>query len=818
MGNRTGARPRKGPSPRLTQSLHTLTSTPALAQACPSGADPALPSPRAGRGSPSVAEVSLSSLTRPPPAGHEPRGAQPRLRPAIALWALLAAARSALMVAPEPGGPSLWALQLPLLLGGGLAIVLGARGHRQAAVLTALLGTLATALPQTVFGGGMHSAYAAELWLTGFVAAMMLRRRWAVGLLAAPVGLTLAELLSGGALLPPPMWSPSRWQAAFFAFEAISVAIFVGAYRSSELTTAAQGADELAAALRAASGELRQVRARELERTHHQAMIARLAREALAPEAQRRKTAMLHPGQLDVEVGNVLRELCTGAARTLSVPGCMVVCPGPERRWPVVAAYGPRTEALDELGLSELLDVFFASQQPLSPPEIEGQPASLAALGLQISHITPIRGSDQPWGLLLVFQGSEASPLSSQARFLLHNVAQLASAVLINASVNEALRQKELQLARAQRMEPIGMLAGGIAHDFNNYMQVVLMYTGALKESLSERPEDLADLSEIETAAHRAAAVAKLILDYGRRREPCRRVLDLNELVATVSSGFRKLIGEHIEIELHPSPTPALAQIDPDEFNQVLLNLVVNARDAMPRGGTLRLRVQTDSSARQARLIVQDSGAGMSPETLARIFEPFFTTKGEDRGTGLGLSMVDSLVRGWGGTVQARSTLGVGTEFEISLGLQRCPQVEAAEGARPTPGAARPGGGPTILVVEDDPAVRAAVTETLRLGGYRTLEAGDCVEALRLAAGGDVRLLLTDVMLPGMTGMELFSTMKGSSACLSVLYMTGYSAAELARSARSGAAPPSEVLTKPFRASTLLTHIEQQLMQQPSAH
>lgn len=722
------------------------------------------------------------------------------------------------MCIPQTGAPSLWGLQLPITLGGGLAVLLGARGHRQAAVLTVLVGTLASALPQTVFGGGMLSAYAIQLWLTAFVAVMMLGPRWASAFAAVPVALSLAELVTDGPFVRAPLWTAHRWQATYFAAEAVSVAVFVSLYRMSELSTAAAAADGLSARLQAATAELHLVHARDLERTQHQAMIARLAREALAPEAQRRACAMLRHDQLDVEVANVLRELCTGAARTLNVPGCLLVVPGEGRRWPVVAAYGHRTDSLDQIGANDLLDAFFAASQPLRPPEAEGQPAALSALGLRLSHIVTVAGTDQPWGLLLVVEGSDGGPLHSQARLLLHNVAQLASAVLINASVNEALRQKELQLARAQRMEPIGLLAGGIAHDFNNYMQVVLMYTGGLREALADRPDDLADLKEIETAATRAAAVARLILDYGRRREPCRRTVDLNELVATASQGFRKLIGEHIEVELQPSPGPAPTQLDPDEFNQVLLNLVVNARDAMPRGGKLRLTVQTDTSARQVRLIVQDSGTGIPPETLARVFEPFFTTKGEERGTGLGLSMVESLVRSWGGSVQARSELGHGTAFEISLSLQKPPPIEAPEPA-PIRAAPKPADQrPTILVVEDDPAVRAAVTETLRLGGYRTLEAGDCAEALRLAAGAEVQLLLTDVMLPGMTGVELFSTMKGTSACLSVIYMSGYSAAELARSTRSGAMNPADVLSKPFRPSTLLQHIEHQLLQQATAH
>jgi len=349
----------------------------------------------------------------------------------------------------------------------------------------------------------------------------------------------------------------------------------------------------------------------------------------------------------------------------------------------------------------------------------------------------------------------------------------------------EALRRTEEQLRHAQKMEAVGRLAGGIAHDFNNVLSVVLGYSSLLLENLDASQPMTADLAEIRKAALHATDLTRQLLLFSRQQVTEPKVLDLNETLAGMARILRRVLGE--DIELTPVSGANLGRIraDPSHAEQVIMNLVVNARDAMPRGG--KLTIETDNvelDARFARehlgsnagphvmLAVTDTGTGMDAATQSRIFEPFFTTKGAGKGTGLGLSTVFGIAQQCGGSVWVYSELGQGTTFKVYF-----PRVDAVVDAPRTlqaPATLR--GSETILLVEDQEQVRAVAAGILKRNGYHVLSASSAAEALRLGAAhaGKIHLLLTDLVMPQMSGAELANQLTTTRPELKVLCMSGY--------------------------------------------
>jgi signal transduction histidine kinase/ActR/RegA family two-component response regulator len=377
--------------------------------------------------------------------------------------------------------------------------------------------------------------------------------------------------------------------------------------------------------------------------------------------------------------------------------------------------------------------------------------------------------------------------------------------------------ERTTQLFQAQKMEAVGLLAGGIAHDFNNLLTVIL---GRAQLLLRGRPADdpLAQgLALIDMTAQRAAALTRQLLAFSRKQVLQRRVLNLNSVVAEMEKMLRPLIGEHLALVTVLDPALGPVNADPGQLEQVILNLAVNARDAMPQGGQIVLKtanVQLDAAtaARQsglqaggyAVLAVSDTGVGMDPTTQARIFEPFFTTKEPGKGTGLGLSTVYGIVQQHSGFVSVESAAGLGTTFKIHM-----PHVEAVAEA-PVAGhtlAASSRGSATVLVVEDEDEVRALAIEILRGEGYTTLAAGDGAEALRVAARhpGPLHLLLTDVVMPHVDGWELARQLSAVRPDTKVLYMTGYSEVAVAHEGVSDAI----VLQKPFTPDILASRVRE---------
>jgi two-component system, cell cycle sensor histidine kinase and response regulator CckA len=371
-------------------------------------------------------------------------------------------------------------------------------------------------------------------------------------------------------------------------------------------------------------------------------------------------------------------------------------------------------------------------------------------------------------------------------------------------------RQLEMQLRQAQKMEAIGKLAGGVAHDFNNLLSVILGHSEMLAMRLPANSPGRDSVDEIARAAERAATLTRRLLAFSCQRVVEPQVLDLNLLVADMEKMLRRLIGENVRLItiLQPGLNRVLA--DPGQIDQIIMNLAVNGRDAMPNGGRLTLQTRdleldakTQSGLRPRRyvlLAVTDTGCGMTTEVQARIFEPFFTTKGVGQGTGLGLKMVSDIVQQSGGHIVVHSLPGIGTTFKIYLpaaGELAKQPLQSRAPVKPVRSSE------TILLVEDEAAVREITALLLKSLGYRVQEASNGEEALHLARGNreKIDLLMTDVLMPGMSGNELAEVLRASDAGLKVLFLSGHSGDTLAR--HGVVHTEAAFLQKPFTLNAL---------------
>jgi two-component system cell cycle sensor histidine kinase/response regulator CckA len=374
-------------------------------------------------------------------------------------------------------------------------------------------------------------------------------------------------------------------------------------------------------------------------------------------------------------------------------------------------------------------------------------------------------------------------------------------------------RRLEERLVQSEKMESVGRLAGGIAHDFNNLLTAILGYTELLLSHRSPGDPDRSDLEEIQRAGLRAAALTQQLLAFGRKQMLVPKDVDINQAVAGLQTMLTRLIRADIELTCQLAPQPAVVRIDPIQLEQALLNLVLNARDALPAGGSIRLEVarvpqsqvevMLDSpstpAAEYVRLRVIDTGVGFSPEVRAHLFEPFFTTKEVGKGTGLGLASVYGTVRQSNGSITVDSAPGRGTAFTMYFPAVAAPRPAfAASGSQVEP----PGGRQTILLVEDEDAVRVIVTAVLRRQGYRVLEASTPALAIELFErhGPEVDLLLSDVVMPGMNGPALAQRLVAARPELRVLFISGYANLSVPIDVDN---PSVGFLSKPFQASAL---------------
>ncbi len=380
----------------------------------------------------------------------------------------------------------------------------------------------------------------------------------------------------------------------------------------------------------------------------------------------------------------------------------------------------------------------------------------------------------------------------------------------------------EEQLRQAQKMEAVGQLAGGVAHDFNNLLTAIIGNTELLLRTIELEDRRRLDVLEINRAAHRAATLTRQLLAFSRKQVLQPRIVDLNGVVAELTAMLRRIIGEHVELRLQLEPGLARVLADPGQLEQVITNLALNARDAMPSGGTLTIRTANVAEAEVlpsspesspllgplVELSVSDDGVGMDERTQARLFEPFFTTKELGRGTGLGLATVYGIVRQSGGHIRVSTRLHHGSTFTIYLPMaEGAPEPEVAAGGWSD----IPRGTGTILVVEDEDAVRYLACRVLRGVGYRVLEAGDPAAALRIVRAEEqpVHLLVTDIVMPGMSGPALAERLVAGWPDLKVLYITGYAEEAIER---QGALPAGgALLEKPFTAQQLADSVHQAL-------
>ena len=392
--------------------------------------------------------------------------------------------------------------------------------------------------------------------------------------------------------------------------------------------------------------------------------------------------------------------------------------------------------------------------------------------------------------------------------------------VVINARDVTERRSLERQLLQAQKMEAVGRLAGGVAHDFNNVLTAIFGYVGLLLYGLPTLSPLRPDLEEIRKAAERAAELTRQLLAFSRKQVLEMRVLDLNELVTDMDRLLRRLLGEDVDVATKLDPTLGAVRADAGQLEQVVVNLAVNSRDAMPEGGRLMIETRNaeldESYAREhvplqpgsyVMLALTDTGTGMSAETMSHMFEPFFTTKETGKGTGLGLATVYGIVKQSGGYVWCYSELGHGTTFKVYL-----PRVDAPVDRLPLRVGARPTrGSETVLVVEDEAGLRALIRRVLEQHGYTVLEASTADGASLLARdhAGPIHLLLADVVLPGASSRALADALVVQRADLKVLFMSGYTEDAIVH---RGVLPSnSPFINKPFSADALVAKVREVL-------
>ncbi|HEU4390171.1 MAG TPA: ATP-binding protein [Blastocatellia bacterium] len=416
-------------------------------------------------------------------------------------------------------------------------------------------------------------------------------------------------------------------------------------------------------------------------------------------------------------------------------------------------------------------------------------------------------------------QSLELGAYSQEHATSMRMAANLAAVAIENVRLLERERAKEEHLRQSLKMEAIGRLAGGIAHDFNNLLTVINGYSQVMLRTLPPDSTIRTQLEQICKSADRATSLTRQLLAFSRKQVLQPRLLELNQVVLDMNEMLRRLIGEDVELSTVLNAQSTRVVADPGQIEQVLMNLAVNARDAMPDGGKLTIETANAPLNRPAtgalsstpvdcvRLTVTDTGCGMSPETLAHIFEPFFTTKELGKGTGLGLATVYGIVRQSGGHVNVQSEPGGGTSFIIYLPLapEGLSHAEVISSAHPHPGSE------TILLAEDDEMVRHLTRDILEMSGYTVLEAGSGRDAIDLARNhrGPIHVLVTDVVMPQINGRQLADQLLQTCTGLKVLYISGYLGNSVSPESLVG--PASSFLEKPFTPEALTGKIRELL-------
>jgi signal transduction histidine kinase/ActR/RegA family two-component response regulator len=414
--------------------------------------------------------------------------------------------------------------------------------------------------------------------------------------------------------------------------------------------------------------------------------------------------------------------------------------------------------------------------------------------------------------------------LESTASTITDASGKVGKLVIVNRDITDRKRLEE-QYRQAQKMEAVGRLSGGIAHDFNNLLGVMVGFAEILQASVADSPLLADSVEEILKAGKRAGSLTRQLLAFSRQQVLEPKILELNSTIAEIEKMLRRIIGEDVQLETILDPAAGRIKADEGQIEQVLLNLAVNARDAMPSGGKLTIETRNahldDEFARRHSypikngdyilFTVTDTGVGMNAEVLAHMFEPFFTTKEKGKGTGLGLATVYGIVKQSGGYIDVASEIGSGTTFKIFLPrVDEEPISESTQKASPTVATSKQ----TILVVEDEESLLKSTCSLLRAVGYEVLEALGGSEALRISQerNRDIQVVLTDVVMPGMDGVELVQHLIAQRPSLKVIYMSGYTGQSAGRSAAFS--PDALFLMKPFTREELVRKIQDALQAQ----
>ncbi|HVA87209.1 MAG TPA: ATP-binding protein, partial [Candidatus Saccharimonadales bacterium] len=457
----------------------------------------------------------------------------------------------------------------------------------------------------------------------------------------------------------------------------------------------------------------------------------------------------------------------------------------------------------------------------------------MRARGLRSLLLTPMVARGEVLGVMTFLAFGIERQLGEREQALALAVAGRAAAALQNADLYAAAhaellgrRRAEAQLLQAQKLEAVGRLAGGVAHDFNNLLMVISGCAEFLLEDCRDDDSPRQDIMEIKRAAERGAALTRQLLTFSRNQVVRPRHVGLNALVQDMEKMLQRLIGEDVSLSISLSVEPPVAFVDPGQIEQALANLAVNARDAMPRGGQLRIgtgHAMFDASDAAMRpeivpgkyilLSVSDTGSGMDAATQARIFEPFFTTKEPGKGTGLGLATVFGIVKQAGGHIVVYSEPGIGSTFKLFLPSSADRMVGMTA---PPPVASSTRGSETVLLVEDAPAVRQLAHRALVARGFTVLDAESGQHALEVidSYAGPVHIVVTDVVLPGMNGRELVERLQALRPGISALFMSGYTADVLLHHRVTHHSAP--FLEKPFTVEALIRAVRE-VLDQPGA-
>ncbi|MBA3760326.1 MAG: PAS domain S-box protein, partial [Gemmatimonadales bacterium] len=474
---------------------------------------------------------------------------------------------------------------------------------------------------------------------------------------------------------------------------------------------------------------------------------------------------------------------------------------------------------ITEAGVVREANRGFAAMFGYSNDEVVGRPVLelIAADSVELVRQRLTQGVEGTYEL--VGKRKDGTKILLEATARTHNIGSRPGRLTALRDVTEK-RQLEDQFRQAQKMEAVGRLAGGVAHDFNNLLTVISSCAELVLMDTPEADPRRENLQEIRKASQAAAGLTRQLLAFSRQQVIEPRLVSIEEVVATAEKMLQRLIGEDVELVALLNDHPATVKIDPSQLEQVIMNLAVNARDAMPEGGKLTLEtssVELDEAyarahwpaiaGRFALLAVSDNGTGMNEQTRARMFEPFFTTKEVGKGTGLGLAMVYGIVKQSGGFIWVYSEPGHGTTFKIYL-----PQVDEAPAiSQQAPTATSLLGNETILLTEDAPALRAAAHQILERYGYTVIDAPSSTAALTMARTrtGPIHLLLTDVVMPGMSGRELAEQFTARSPEVKVLYMSGYTDDTVVR--HGVLRPGTAYLQKPFTPDALARKVREVL-------